>query len=65
MIEQKNTQLKVTPVWGVKAIADVLNLSPRATYHLLETGRIPARKHGRKWASTVESLEQLFAEIGK
>jgi len=48
------------PVWGATAIGRVVNRSPRQTYHLLETGRLPATKFGSTWASTRRRLLATF-----
>jgi hypothetical protein len=45
------TDNKTKPVWGVKAIAAVIGRGERATFHLLETNALPARKVGGRWAS--------------
>ena len=47
-------------VWGCKAIAQVINKTPRATFHLLEKGQIPATKIGNQWATTRKKLREHF-----
>jgi len=54
-----NSDLDV-PIWGVKAIAEAANLTPRQTYHALEKGYLPASKAGRKWFTTPRRLRSLF-----
>ncbi len=49
------------PIWGGRAIAAEIRKSPMATYHLLEAGRIPARKVGNQWVSTKRRLRELTA----
>jgi hypothetical protein len=44
------------PVWGAAAIGKVINRSPRQTYHLLQTGQIPATQVGRQYVSTRRRL---------
>ena len=45
----ENTTVDV--IWGAKAIAQTLNLTDRAVYHMLEAGTLPgAKKIGGKWA---------------
>jgi hypothetical protein len=52
-------------VWGAVEIGKVINRSPRAAFHLLENGRLPARKTGRLWsASRRRLLEYLAGELG-
>jgi hypothetical protein len=51
-------------VWGAAAIGQVIKRSPRQAVHLLENGRLPARKVGRLWAASRQRLLQHFAEVG-
>jgi hypothetical protein len=51
------------PIWGVPAIATVINRSTTKTYYLLEKGYVPARKVGKLWTSTPREL--LIAVIGR
>jgi hypothetical protein len=44
-------------VWGAGAIAKVLNLTERQAFHLLESGKLPAKKTGRWSASRAKLLE--------
>ena len=48
------------PLWGCRAIAAVINRPPRATFHLLKAGRLPARKVGDTWVSTPRQLLAVF-----
>jgi hypothetical protein len=50
-------------LWGVDQIASELNLTARSTYHLLEKGSLPARKHRGKWVSSRPALRRYFAEF--
>lgn len=43
-------------LWGATAIAEVINLSPRAVFHLLEGGRLPAKKVGKRWVASRQAL---------
>jgi hypothetical protein len=51
------------PIWGVPAIAEIVNRSPTKVYYLLEKGHLPARKIGKLWTSTPREL--LAAVIGR
>jgi hypothetical protein len=44
------------PVWGVPAIAEIINRSTTKTYYLLEKGYVPGRKIGKLWTSTPREL---------
>ncbi len=48
------------PVWGCKAIAKVIGRTERQTYHLLETGRLKAKKYGQIWAADEYALRADF-----
>jgi hypothetical protein len=39
-------------VWGAKAIAEVINRDLRATFHLLESGALPANKVLGRWCGS-------------
>ena len=43
-------------VWGAKAISSTIGLTPAATFHLLERGKLPARKVGGRWVADREAL---------
>jgi hypothetical protein len=51
------------PVWGANKIAEVINRSPRSTFHLLEKGYIDADKVGHQWVSTRRRLLWRIARI--
>jgi hypothetical protein len=51
------------PVWGVTAIAEIINRSTTKTYYLLEKGYVPGRKVGKLWTSTPREL--LAAVTGR
>jgi hypothetical protein len=54
-----------TPIWGVKAIGEVLGRSPRQTFHLLKHKRIDADKSGHLWVSTPRRLLSPFQKPKK
>jgi hypothetical protein len=43
-------------VWGADAIAKVIGRSERATFHLLSSGLLPAKKIGGKWVGSREKI---------
>ncbi len=51
-----------TILWGAAAIAEFLGLSTAACFHLLEQGRLPAHRVGRRWAADREVLRAFFAD---
>lgn len=43
-------------IWEVDAIAHVIRRPRRATYHLLATNQLPARKIGGRWCASKRRL---------
>jgi hypothetical protein len=43
-------------LWGAKQIGHFIGKNPRAAFHLLETGQLPGRKHGKLWTATKDEL---------
>ena len=43
-------------VWGAKAIGQIINKPQRATFYLLESGALPARKIGSQWVASRRRL---------
>ncbi|KQU95198.1 hypothetical protein ASC68_18780 [Devosia sp. Root105] len=43
-------------IWGARAIAAAIGKTPRATFHLLERGELPARKVGHQWVADRDAL---------
>jgi hypothetical protein len=48
-------------LWGAEAIAAAIGRTPRQTFKLLETGKLPAKKIGRRWFSTKRALARAMA----
>ena len=48
------------PVWGAEAIGAVIGKPERATFHMLESGLLPAKKIGNRWVS---SRKRLLAAV--
>jgi hypothetical protein len=49
-------------IWGVPAIAQEIDRTPRQTWHLLNSGLLPAKKVGAKWVATKGGLRDFFAK---
>lgn len=47
-------------VWGASAIGRVINRSAKQTFHLLESGSLPARKVGGSWVASRRRLRELI-----
>jgi hypothetical protein len=54
----QNTDL----LWGAEAIGKAIGRGPRAVFHLLEKGVLPAKRVGKRWVASREKL--LRAVIG-
>lgn len=49
------------PIWGVKAIAELLGLEERQTWYLVQTKRIPIGRAGSRIFSTPRALKKAFS----
>jgi hypothetical protein len=49
-------------ICGAEAIAAEIARPKRAAYHLLETGRLPAKVIGGKWVASRSGLRRWFAQ---
>lgn len=47
-------------VWGAEAIGNALGLSARQAFHLLESGKLPAKKVGNRWVARLDVLVAFF-----
>jgi hypothetical protein len=54
------TKPKLNVIWGAKAIGEMIGVNTRQAFHLLETGKIPARKVGDKWAAEENQLREFM-----
>lgn len=50
-------------IWEVAGIAKEIGRSRRQTFHLLETGQLPAEKIGGRWCSSRAALRRRFAML--
>jgi hypothetical protein len=64
-INVNSTSLSDDLLWGVDAIAEFINRTRRQTFHLIETGQIPAGKtRGRIVASRTKVRARFAALVG-
>lgn len=54
-------ELKDDLIWGGANIAREIGRTPRQTYHLLETGKLPAKKIGDLWVGSKTVLRRHLA----
>jgi hypothetical protein len=50
-------------IWGVAAIGREVGRNSRQTFHMLENGRLPAKKVGGRWCASRSGLRQFFATL--
>ena len=50
-------------IWGVDPIAAEVGLTRRQTYHMLENGRLPAKKVGGRWCASRKGLRAFFSGV--
>jgi hypothetical protein len=50
--------------WGCEAIARAIRRTPRQTYHMLESGLLPAKKNGKIWVADRAELRAHFTTNG-
>lgn len=53
---------KLDLIWGADEIAKVIGRSTRATFHMLDSGELPAKKVGRRWVAERGQLAAFFME---
>jgi hypothetical protein len=53
------------PIWGIKAIARIANLTPRKAQYALQNGRLDADRYGCRYVSTPRRLLDQFAGASK
>ncbi len=52
-------------IWGGENIAKLIGRTKRITFHLLETGQLPARKVGGRWVAERNKLLNFFLETAE
>ncbi|WP_312222591.1 DNA-binding protein [Rhizobium rhizoryzae] len=57
---EKNGQLEL--IWGAEEIARAIGRTPRVTFNLLSTGKLPAKKVGGRWVAERSKLIAFFME---
>jgi hypothetical protein len=49
-------------IWGIENIGKLIGRSVPQTYHMLTTGRLPARQVGSRWVAERSKLIAFFME---
>ncbi len=58
MATEKNLDL----IWEVAEIAKLIGRTPRQTFHMLQSGQLPAKKVGGRWVIERSKLVAFFME---
>lgn len=58
MSESENMDL----IWEVSEIAKVIGRTERQTFHMLQSGQLPAKKVGGRWVAERGQLIRFFME---
>jgi hypothetical protein len=45
-------------LWGATRIGDAIGQNPNVTFRLLQEGKLPARKVGKRWVSEGKMLQR-------
>lgn len=61
-ITTENPLEELDLLWGVSAIARVINRTDRQTFHMCQTGELPVRKVGGRWVIERQKLVAFFTE---
>jgi hypothetical protein len=49
-------------IWGADEIAKAIGRSRRSTFHMLDSGQLPAKKVGGRWVAERGRLVNFFME---
>lgn len=58
------TTSQIDLIWEVSEIAKLIGRTERQTFHMLNTGRLPAKKVGGRWVAERGQLVKFFMETG-
>ncbi|PJR16818.1 hypothetical protein [Sinorhizobium meliloti] len=62
MKTEKNSSDSMNLIWGAAEIAKLIGRSQRATFHMLDSGELPAKKVGGRWVAERGTLVRFFME---
>ena len=49
-------------VWGAEEIARIIGRTPQQVYHMLRTGKLPAKHIGERWVVSRQKLIEFCRE---
>lgn len=55
-----DTELHKDLIWEVTEIAKLIGRNERQTFHLLNSGQLPAKKVGGRWVASRQKLIAFF-----
>lgn len=59
-VQTMKDEKQIELVWGAGAIAELIGRTPRATFHMLDNGELPAKKVGSRWVAEKGELVRFF-----
>ncbi|WP_164777801.1 helix-turn-helix domain-containing protein [Sinorhizobium meliloti] len=62
MKTEENSSGSMDLIWGAAEIAKLIGRSQRATFHMLDSGELPAKKVGGRWVAERGTLVRFFME---
>lgn len=57
-----NAEKQLDLIWEVAEIAKLIGRTQRQTFHLLQSGQLPAKKVGGRWVAERGKLLSFFVE---
>ena len=54
------TQPRLNVIWGAKRIGKLIGVNERQAFHLLQTGKIPAKKVGSLWCAEENQIREFI-----
>ncbi len=61
-VGEDDSMLESDLLWGVRPISRTINRTERQTFHLLESGLLPATKIGGRWCTSRTRLKEFFSD---
>jgi hypothetical protein len=49
-------------IWGIENIGRLIGRTVPQTYHMLRTGKLPAKQVGERWVASRQKLIDFFME---
>jgi hypothetical protein len=62
MTTKANNSGPLDLIWGAEEISKLIGRSTRATFHILDSGELPAKKVGGRWVAERSKLIAFFMD---